>query len=296
MGDLGDVVANEKGEAMIDKYISEFHLNLVYGRAILVLKTEDNCNNENFYVNKTDILGYAVLGIYSEDQEEIQLKTEQVEKNNRQLMRSYANFKEKKHELGIDTSNNTINFMNQSFEYLNETKSSERNDENIIKTKNIFENNLENVTLTKENYFGDSNKDKDYFPKDDSIFENEKSASPIEIFSQNNKFKNESIFPELAVFPKENDLNNFDENMEIKNNPKPIKKKEKFQNPIDSTPQAKNQDFSSFFNNLINDDVEFEKPEKTQIIKENQNNYDLRENKNWKNGKKLTKSQSRSLY
>ena len=294
MGDLGDVVANEKGEAMIDKYISEFYLNLVYGRAILVLKMEDNCNNENFYVNKTDILGYAVLGIYSEDQEEIQLKTEQVEKNNRQLMRSYANFKEKKHEFGIDAFNNSINFANQSLDFLNETKNSGRNDEKIINVQNIFENTLENVTLTKEeNYFGQNttyNNGRDSFPQVDSIFDNKKLESPIKMFPQNNKYTNQTIFPELTIFPKENNLVDFDENIEIKSNPKSTKIKEK-----SYTPQAENLDVSSFFKNLFDDQAEFGKPAKTQKLKENQNNYDLIENKNKKNGKKLSKSQTRSL-
>lgn len=290
MGDLGDVVANEKGEAMIDKYISEFHLNLIYGRAIVVLKIEDNCNSENFYVNKTDILGYAVLGIYSEDQEEIQLKTEQVEKNNRQLMRSYANFKEQKHELGIDAFNNSINFLNQSFDYLNKTKKNEINDENLFKTQN----NFENVTLTNGNDYLERNssswKGKDYFPKADSIFENEKSESPSKLFSQNNQFTNGSIFPELAAFPKGKNLDNFDEKMEIKNKPNLINLKEKTY-----TPQAANLDVSSFFKNLFDDEVEFKRPAKTQKLKENQFNYDLIENKNRKNGKKLSKSLPRSL-
>jgi len=87
MGDLGDIIANDLGQANIDKYVNGFNVNLIYGRAVVVLKKEDPCDSESFYLQKSDILAFGILGIYSEDKEEIELKRQMIEKKKKSMFK-----------------------------------------------------------------------------------------------------------------------------------------------------------------------------------------------------------------
>lgn len=94
MGDLGDIIANDLGQANVDKYVNGFNVNLIYGRAIVVLKREDPCDAESFYLQKSEILAFGILGIYSEDKEEIELKRQMIEKKKKNMFK----FQEKNKE------------------------------------------------------------------------------------------------------------------------------------------------------------------------------------------------------
>ena len=104
MGDLGDIIASDVGQANIDKYVNGFNVNLIYGRALVILKTEDPCDSESFYLQKNEILAFGILGIYSEDKEEIELKRQLIEKKKKNMFK----FQEKVADPLKKNSKNTI--------------------------------------------------------------------------------------------------------------------------------------------------------------------------------------------
>lgn len=155
MGDFGDVIANEEGNAIIDKYLNDFKINLIFGRAIVILNNESDCDNENFYLNKKDIMGFGILGIYSEDQEGIQLKRQFIDKKNKILENNalkekkdkekifedkkneiFANFKENSN-LNNDNTDNKINKNLFNNDYLNKESMKELKEETKEKLENF---------------------------------------------------------------------------------------------------------------------------------------------------------------
>lgn len=156
MGDLGDIIANDKGKANIDKYINGFNVNLIFGRAIVILKKEDPCDSESFFLQKSQILAFGIMGIYSEDKEEIELKRQLIEKKKVNMFK----FQEKGTNLKEATKVKEINAIEnqeeknklESFSLNEGVKKTIFNVDNLIQTK-IYENTKEslNLTNTKEN-------------------------------------------------------------------------------------------------------------------------------------------------
>lgn len=217
MGDLGNIIANENGQANIDKYIVDFNVNLIYGRVIVVLKTQDICDSENFYLQKEEILAYGVLGIYSEDNEQIELKRQLIEKKKKNLFK----FKEKvisneaqiakeeknnlkKEEIIFDAGkkendNFIMNIKN------NEYNRDEYQKQNINEAKNLKLNKDKPITTVITKNFIEMNEN---IPEFDQI-DQKKSIEPIEKISDEFKKKdNEANFDISQNFSVKNKENN----------------------------------------------------------------------------------------
>lgn len=165
MGDLGNIIADEHGQATIDKYITGFNVNLIYGRVIAILKNKDNCDIENFYLQKNEILSFGILGIYSEDYEQIELKKLLIEKKKKNMFKfkekSISNeiqvdndLKNEKQEEKIQKTFISKNILNQSKDELSKNPSIKTSEENQINKKKmaLVETNNEASSIpTKQN-------------------------------------------------------------------------------------------------------------------------------------------------
>ena len=167
MGDLGDIIANDLGQANVDKYVNGFNVNLIYGRAIVVLKREDPCDAESFYLQKSEILAFGILGIYSEDKEEIELKRQMIEKKKKNMFK----FQEKNKE-------------NLAEEMKFQNKGTEAEEKNLVKNEQkkplVFEENKSLLEINNDSVKNEKPSVKtDFVEKKDHILNEQGSETSI---------------------------------------------------------------------------------------------------------------------
>ena len=81
MGDLGNIMANQDGNAEISKFFPPMKMELLFGRPIILLKTEDSCEEERMEESWENVLAVGILGVESTNEEE-NVIYEELEKKN----------------------------------------------------------------------------------------------------------------------------------------------------------------------------------------------------------------------
>ena len=236
MGDLGNVIANEVGKAEINIVYRDVEMEQVFGRPIVLLKTEDICDEDRIEEPIENILAYGILSLSSQNEEEIAI---------------YEVFEKKKvlRKMNLDISG-MKNMTNDKKNILNTEIQFEKNDSIIIPS-------IDPLTP----FLKLSQKNKEEISKIEEIkqfeFNKTKVNSKILFEGKNNISQNNLIYPDLNIHA----INNKDKNDFFQNNSnnsaylllKRVETINKTETNLKNIKTSKNEKFEQKLTNEISD-------------------------------------------